>query len=228
MIIAVMVALLLPALDSDRGWARRSKCKNNLKNIGLALHNYHDKYGTFPPAYIADSQGRPMHSWRVLILPFLDQQELYDEYRFDEPWDGPHNSKLSGRIIGVFNCPGSHETKLTATTTTSYVAVVGQETAWPGERPVSFGDITDGASITLLVVEVKDSGIHWMEPRDLHTLQSAPLVNAQAGQGISSFHAGGAHVLCCDGAVRFLNSSMPASQLRALLTRNGGDDVGEF
>jgi hypothetical protein len=111
---------------------------------------------------------------------------------------------------------------------TSYVAVIGPETAWPGDQSVSFSHITDGTSVTLLVVEVQNSGIHWMAPRDLHVLQMAPMVNAKVGQGISSVHLGGAHVLSCDGAVRFIIESMPASQLQALLTRGAGDNVGDF
>jgi type II secretory pathway pseudopilin PulG len=228
LIISLLTALLLPAVQQASSGGPRERCKNNLKQIGLALHRYHEKHGTFPPAYIADANGRPMHSWRVLILPFLGYQELYDEYRLDEPWDGPHNSQLSDRILAEFNCPGSREAKLSPTTMTSYVAVVGPETAWPGDQPVSIGDISDGTANTLLVVEVLNSGIHWMEPRDLHTLQMASTVNAKAGQGISSVHLGGAHVQECDGAVRFIMESTPASQLRALLTRGGSDDAGEF
>ncbi|MEZ6114117.1 MAG: DUF1559 domain-containing protein [Pirellulaceae bacterium] len=83
--------MLLPAVQTAREAARRSQCSSNLKQIELALHNYHDTFKSFPPAYIADANGRPMHSWRVLILPFMEQRELYDQCRFDEPWDGPNN-----------------------------------------------------------------------------------------------------------------------------------------
>src|SRR5262245_66359 len=91
-------ALLLPAVQQGREAARRSQCKNNLKQIALALLNYESRYGTFPPAYVADESGKPMHSWRVLILPDLDQQALYNDYNFSEPWDGPNNSRLLTRI----------------------------------------------------------------------------------------------------------------------------------
>src|SRR5690242_17032670 len=86
----VPFALILPAVQQAREAARRSQCKNNLKQIGLALHNYHETYGGLPPAFVADDQGRPMHSWRVLILPFLGEQALYNEYNLSEPWDGPN------------------------------------------------------------------------------------------------------------------------------------------
>src|SRR5205823_4350421 len=151
------------------------------------------------------------HSWRVLILPFLEQKQFYDEYRFDEPWDGPHNSQLANRLLDVFNCPTeNHETGRKTTPMTSYVAVVGPETAWPGKQTRRTEDVADGTSSTLLVVEIANSGIHWMEPRDLHVLQMAPTINPKAGQGISSRHIGGAQVLFADGSVRFLSEKLPA------------------
>jgi hypothetical protein len=129
--------------------ARRSNCKGDLKQIGLALLNYREAYGCLPPAYFVDANGRPVHSWRVLILPFLDQVPLYNEYRFDEPWDGPNNRKLAASIGGqhffIYHChsdrPASGEPDLTMT---SYVAVVGPETAWNGERCLNLDEITDG------------------------------------------------------------------------------------
>ena len=106
-IIAILVALLLPAVQQAREAARRTQCKNNLKQIGIALHSYHDVYKTFPPAYIPDEDGKPMHSWRVLILPFIEQQALYEQYDFNEPWDGPNNSQLANVVISVYQCPSS-------------------------------------------------------------------------------------------------------------------------
>src|SRR5678816_1789236 len=103
-IIAVLIALLLPAVQSAREAARRSQCKNNLQQIGLALHNYHELCGSFPPAYFTDESGRPIHSWRVMILPQLDEMGLYSRYRWDEPWDGPNNSKLLSEMPAVYRC----------------------------------------------------------------------------------------------------------------------------
>jgi prepilin-type processing-associated H-X9-DG protein len=214
------------------GWGhrqayRRTQCKNNLKQIGLALHNYHDKFGRLPPAYIADENGRPMHSWRVLLLPYLEQTPLYEKYRFDEPWDGPHNRKLADTILAVYNCP-SDEHGGTGTTMTNYVAIVGTGTMWPENGTTDLRKVSDGTSMTLLVVEVANSGIHWMEPRDLHVLQMAPTINAKSGQGISSRHIGGAQVLFADGHVRFITDSLSGADLRALLTAHAGDTAGEF
>lgn len=232
--IVLLTAWLLtrPQQISRRGLigeARRSQCKNNLTQIGLALHNYHDAFNSLPPPYVADAKGRPMHSWRVLILPFLGQEALYNEYRFHEPWDGPHNKLLADKGADLFRCPSdAPENATPAGPTTSYVAVIGPQTMWPGDRAVNFRDVTDGLSNTLLVVEARNSGIPWMEPRDFHVSQMAPTINSQSGQGISSNHVGGAHVLMGDGSARLLSDTLSLETIRALLTRDGGEVVGDF
>lgn len=223
-IVAVLFALLMPVFQGPLREGRWWECRSKIRVIGLGLLNYHDDYGCFPPAYIADENGRPMHSWRVLILPFLDQQALYHRYRFDEPWDGPNNSKLAEHGIWQFDCPSAQSLRFA----TSYVAVTGPDTAWPGDRSTTRTDITDGASKTMLVVEVKNSGINWMEPRDLDLSQMAPTINSSSGKGISSAHVKrGAHVLFADGSVRFLHDSLSPSVLRAMLTRNGGETIDD-
>ena len=105
-IIAILVSLLLPAVNSAREAARRTQCVHHLKQLGLALQAYHDKYGSLPPAYFPDKDGKPKYSWRVLILPMLGEQALYDAYDFDEPWNGPNNRKLASKMPAVFACPG--------------------------------------------------------------------------------------------------------------------------
>jgi prepilin-type processing-associated H-X9-DG protein len=164
-----------------------------------------------------------MHSWRVLILPFLEQQALYDAYRFDEPWDGPNNRRFAEIALREFNCEADHEE---ASTMTSYLAVVGPGTAWPGSQPVRFRDMRDGTDKTILVVEVANSGIHWMEPRDLHVVQMTPRINAPAGQGIRSRHpGGGVNVLFADAHIQYLSQDVTEEDLRAMLTIAGGEKV---
>ena len=226
-VIGLLAALLFPAVHGPQG-ARRSTCSNNLKQIGLALHIYHDTYGSLPPAYVTDDNGRPVHSWRVLLLPFLEQQLLYGQYRFDEPWDGPNNIKLVEKMPSIFKCPSNKPEE--ETYTTNYVVVIGARTAWPGETTTQFSDITDGTSNTWLVVEVADSGIPWTEPRDLHVLQMAREINPLAGQGISSKHPGGAQVLLADGSVRFIDSAGSKSSpdpedVHRFLTIDDGEPV---
>jgi hypothetical protein len=174
-----------------RGWAdKNSQCRNNLKQIGLALQIYHDQWGAFPPAYVADDKGRPIHSWRTLILPCLEQTTLYNQYRFDEPWDGPNNAEVCKRFPSSampFSCPADPNY---GHPQTNYLAVVGPNTAWPGSRSAQLGtDFPDGAASTVLLIEVERSGIHWMEPRDLNFDEMSFKLNDPAGKSISSRHA---------------------------------------
>ncbi len=229
LILAVTIGLLVSPVKHSGNSHFRGYCVNNLKVIGFALHSYHDKYDCFPPAFVADDQGRPIHSWRVLILPFLDKQQLYDKYRFDESWDGPHNRELANEVVDVFHCPADrHSDTKEPLPTTSYVAVIGPETAWDGKLPRKQSDIGDGLEQTLLVVEMAHSGINWMEPRDLEMSRLAPTINSKSQPGISSNHKAGVEVLFADGHTRFLSETLPANTLRALLTRSGGETVGEY
>jgi prepilin-type processing-associated H-X9-DG protein len=210
---------LFSTIVSQRGHgpaSQRSQCINNLKQLAIALHMYESQYGTLPPPYVADRFGKPMHSWRVLLLPFLEQDQLYKQYRLDEPWDGPNNRKLHKMVVSVYQCP------FEPGPSTSYLAVVGPGTPWNPKRPLSLG-FKDGNSNTILLVESHNTGIHWMEPRDLHLSQMNPQLNGAEGQGISSPHEGGASVAFADGSVHFLPNTLTAEELRALLTADGGE-----
>jgi Protein of unknown function (DUF1559) len=222
-LLGLMAMCVLPNIES-RTPGRRAQCQNNLRQISIALQNYHDVYKSFPPAYVADANGRPMHSWRVLILPFLEQQSLYDVYRFDEPWNGPNNRQLASTALKIFECPadGNH-----GKGQTSYVAVVGPGTAWPGTKRIDVADIKDGLSNTVLVVEVHNSGIHWMEPRDLDASLMPMTINAKSGKGISSGHPSCAQAARADGSVFALDENTPAATVRAMLTIAGGEKVSE-
>lgn len=222
------VLLLLPMTDHGPG-ERRSRCKNNLRQIGLALHNYYDVFGHLPPAIVADEKGTPIHSWRALILPFLSPEfrDPKNNYRLDEPWDGPNNRKLADYYARLFTCPDDHRVE-GQKHMTSYLAVLGEETAWPLDRLLTFKDFPDGSSNSILVAEVANSGVHWMEPRDLHVIQMNPAVNPPKGMGISSDHKTGAHILLVDGAVRFISNDVPPATIRALLTIHGGETIGEY
>jgi hypothetical protein len=217
--------LTLPTIAPPSHRSNHGYCRNNLKQIAMALHLYHDTYGSFPPAYVADENGRPMHSWRVLILPFVEQKALYDEYRFDEPWDGPHNRTLADSMPSVYRCPSDPGAN-PHLPISSYLAVVGPETNWPGEKTVSLHDVKDGTSQTLLVVESHNSGIHWMEPRDLHTGQMAREINPAHGQGICSCHGSQrelAQAALADGSVQILSNDLTREEIEALLTIAGGE-----
>jgi prepilin-type processing-associated H-X9-DG protein len=210
----ILVALLLPAVQMAREAARRTQCRNNLHQIGVALLNYHDQWGSFPPAYTVDATGRPLLSWRVLLLPYLGEKELYDEFHLKEPWDSPHNMTLQVRLPSVFQCPS----ELRAMPfTTSYVAVTGAGTVFPTDHTTRIADVTDGASFTAMVGEVQQGTIVWSKPDDV------VMTNRGRRPGdIGSRHPGGSNMLFVDGSVRFVKDT---ADIHALTTISGGEAV---
>lgn len=162
-----------------------------------------------------------MHSWRALLLPFLDRPDLVAAYRLDEPWDGPHNRKLHATRMDIFRCPEAGR----RSTETSYVAVTGPGTIWGEDVPLDWNESNswDGLGQTIMLVEMTNSGIHWLEPRDLPLSETAPTINSQTGRGISSRHPGIAVVAFADGRVKPLADNLPPAVVRALLTVHGDD-----
>jgi Protein of unknown function (DUF1559) len=205
---------------------RQPMCVNSLKQIALALHNYHARYGSFPPAFIADASGRPMHSWRVLILPFLAEGSLYDRYDFREPWDGPNNIRLLGKMPRLFACP-SHWGDSSPTDRTNYAAITGPGTMFPGAETTDFGRVSDGSSNTLLIVEAENVDIPWTAPVDLDVRTMSFKINDRKRPSLSSRHPGGANVSSVEGSVRFLPERAPPDMLRALITRAGGEKIDD-
>lgn len=218
-----MVPLLLPALQQGREAARRAQCANNLRQIGLALHNYAEVNGALPPAFVADENGKPMHSWRVLILPYLDQQLLYDSYNFSEPWDGPNNSRLLSQMPAAYRCPSDPGS--TGGTHTAYAGVFGEHSIFRGSKPVKWRDITDGTSNTLLVGESDGAGIPWLKPDDIDVELHPSIGDVN---GFSSHHTGGVQFLMADGSVHFILQTTNPQTLKALFTRDTGDAVGAY
>jgi type II secretory pathway pseudopilin PulG len=223
LIVGILAALLVPAVQATRGRAQRTMCVNNLKQIGIAMHNYHDVYGCFPPAYIADANGKPMHSWRVLILPFVEGEHIYNAYNFNEPWDGPNNSLLSQIMPEVYACPDDPQAP--GTNKTCYLGISGPGAIFNGDMRCTLRDITDGTENTLMVAEVAGANVNWMEPRDLDAGQMTGTINAPGGKDISSHHPVGASTLYADGSVHFLPAELPSTTIRALSTKSGGELV---
>jgi len=218
----VLLALLLPAVQQAREAARRAQCKGNLKQIALALHNYHDTYGSFPPAITYNSDGQPMHSWRVLLLPYLDQAPMYAQYNRNEPWNSPGNMAVTANMPVIYACASNPSGPFSGNT--SYVALDGSGSVMNSEKPARIRDIADGPTQTLMVVEAQNSGIHWTEPKDF----DLSLGGTPGPGGLSSFHIGGFQGALADGSVRFFSGSINPQTLKALLTINGGETVGEF
>lgn len=187
----------------------------------MAVANYHDVEGHYPPPYLTDQDGRPMHSWRVLILPYIEADDIYKQYDFNESWDGPTNSKLATRMPKLFAFTGDDQP---GGTTTNYLAVVGPNTVWRPDKRVSDKDVKDGLASTIMVVENRGLNVHWMEPRDL----DAETMDWSLGspQGISTRYKEAA-VVTLDGAIRRLTRKMKPEVLRALVTIDGGEPIGE-
>jgi prepilin-type processing-associated H-X9-DG protein len=216
----VLVALLLPAIQAAREAARRAQCANNLKQIALAMHNYHDTYKAFPPAYTVDEDGNRLHSWRTIILPFMEQSALYDQIRLDEPWDSAHNAQFSETIISQYKCPSNPGEG----PCTNYMVIVGQEAIFKGPQQTSIANVLDGTSNTLMIVEVPQSTTRWMEPVDLEFAEMPLSIDSQ-GSGMGSMHPGGTQGAWADGSVRFIPETVDAETLRALITCAGGERV---
>jgi len=220
-VIGILVALLLPAVQGAREAARRSQCGSQLKQIGLALHNYHETYGAFPPAYVADETGKPMHSWRVLLLPYLENNQMYEAYDFDKPWNDLSNMAVTSQVPHVFRCPSAPAQG--PMNTTHYVYITGPGTCFDGDKAIRIRDIVDGTSQTILVVESHQTSFAWNEPRDLDV---ATLGGSSTGP--SSAHVGGFQAVLADGSVRFFMNSLAPETFKALTTPRGGEVVGEF
>jgi len=207
----VSVAILLPAVQSARGAARRAASTNNMRQIMIALHNYHQVHGKFPPAYATDENGNPTVSWRVLILPFLEQQPLYEKFKLDEPWDSPNNKQWSATIVPTYHSPGSR----TEMGMTNYLGVFGEDAIFTGKDGTPIADIRDGTSNTIAVVEVADEeAVPWAKPADYEYDPDDPMA------GLGGLWPGGFIVALADGSVRFIHEGIDPEVLKRLFSRN--------
>ena len=216
--VAVATALLLPAVQQAREAARRSQGKNNLKQIALAMHNFHDTYRKFPAAATVDKKGKKLLSWRVHILPFIEQDPLYQQFHLDEPWDSEHNKELIKNVPPVYISP-NHE-DLAREGKTVYLVPTGKSTAFEGNEGLRIADFTDGTSNTILAVEAhRDAAVIWTKPDDL----AVDFKNLL--KGLKGAREGGFHAMLCDGSVRFISDNIDVKTLAALFTRNGGEPI---
>jgi prepilin-type processing-associated H-X9-DG protein len=234
-VIGVLIALLLPATQSARESARRAQCMNNLKQIGLALLNYHEQYKQFPPAAIGPSNvpRQRQFSWIVAILPFMEQQPLYSQLRLDLPCDDPHNAALLRIPLSTVLCPSdpSRTTTEEGLCKTSYVAVTGADsTRGPGstrgviglDRGLRIDEVVDGTSNTIMVAEVADGG-----PWFAGGTGTARRIDGWIEKKTWSEHAGGGNFLFADGSVHFLSSGIDPQTLRDMATAQGLEPVAK-
>lgn len=217
---AIFFGLLLPGIRQAREAAFRTTCKSHLKLIGSAIHNYHDFFGCFPPAFSVDAKGNKLHSWRTLILPFLNQKTLYDSIDLSVPWDHPLNTKARDHVVEVYSCPSLGKQD----NITPYTAIISQTSCFPDSESRCVKDIKDGTSNTLLIVERPiGEGVPWMQPDDVSDKR---FLGATADQRY--IHSGGCFGLLADGSVRFLSEDLDQGTRAALTTIAGGETISEF
>jgi prepilin-type processing-associated H-X9-DG protein len=214
--VAHLAQITLALLGTAQGEATQAQSVNHLKQIGLAFHTFADSRNHLPPSVLyGGKSGKVPHSWRVALLPYLEQQELYNSYNFDEPWDGPQNSKLLDRMPAVYAYPrlvGASKTH------TAYFVFTGKEALLgSGSNPV-IADITDGMHRTILAVEAHRE-VPWTKPEDIPFDATNPLPQ------IGGFTPDGANVLFGDGSVKYIKKTISQDLLKALITRAGGEVV---
>jgi len=221
--LALTTAAMLTAAPAaqDEELRQRRKSQNNLKQIGLAMHNYHAANGKFP-ADVVDGNGKALLSWRVLILPYIEQNNLYKQFKLDEAWDGDHNKKLLATIPHIYMSPlqKAKEGRTTYLGPRGKDYLFNPDAKGQGRR---IADITDGTSNTVMVVEANDEkAVEWTKPGDWEPNAADP-----AKDLLGHFHDG-FNALFCDGSVRFINKSINAKTLNAILTISGGEVVDKI
>jgi hypothetical protein len=213
----LLLKALLPAADAAREAARRTQGMNNLKQIALAMHMYADEHGHFPPAVVLGPDGKTPHSWRVELLPFLEQQALYSQYKMDEPWDSPANRRVLETVVPVYHSPQDAQGDPSHT---SYFVLTGPETVFSGAEGCTLESIKDGTSNTLLAVESKKA-VPWTKPEDIAYAAGEPL------PGLGGLFSQGFQAAFADGAVRFLSRSINEAVLRAVITKDGREPISD-
>ena len=224
---SVFYCVLLPGVTTYRFATRYTQCRNNLHVLAVALHNYHDAYSSFPPSVVRDDGGHALYSWRVLLLPFLDEEEIHSRFHLDEPWNSEANYPLIRELESAwnpFNCPS----RVDGDSGCSYVAVVGDDTVWRDADPVSLEELEKVINDTILLVEVRNSGIAWSEPRDLMYSELTFRINDSERLSPSSAHETcipcrsrkvlPINVVMVDGSVRRLPETTVPEALRDMLT----------
>jgi hypothetical protein len=221
--VGILAAVLLAAPQTTATpAAQRLNTGINLSHIGLALHNYYAAHGRLPPPWTTTSDGKPGLSWRVLILPHIEQDNLYKQFRLDEPWDSPNNRSPSAAVVKTYCHPDDPLSSLTR-----FRVFVGGGAAFePGKKTLlrlarnpDELDFADGMSKTILVVEAADA-VPWAKPEELDYNAAAPL--PKLGHPA---HGGDFHALLADGRVRTIERTTAETTVRALITCRGGEPL---
>lgn len=209
------LSLVLPQVQAARQAAQRMQGMNNLKQLALAMHIHHDANRALPAACTAKA-GKPLLSWRVTILPYIEQKELYDQFHHDEPWDSEHNQKLIAKMPQIFAPPGMG----LAEGHTTYLVPNGKGLVFDGDQAMTFSKITDGLSNTIMIVEANAAhAVPWTKPADLAIDLENPL------KGLSDVREQGFLTALCDGSVKFMSKTIDPKTLRYLFEIADGMSV---
>jgi prepilin-type N-terminal cleavage/methylation domain-containing protein len=214
-ILAVLGSAGFIAVDRAREAAARATC--NLGGIVVALQNYNSQHGELPPAVVRAADGQPLYNWRVLILPYLEEGELYQEFRLDEPWNSEHNIQLLSRMPGSFAAPWQRRVKVPPYHTLCRV-LVGLGTAFDDRGGVSLpDDFPDGVANTLLFVEAGEP-VPWTKPEEI---AYDPTQRVQ----LQGLFRDGFRACTADGQYQFISHDIDQKLLHSLITRNGGEPL---
>lgn len=219
----VLVLLLLPAVEQAREAARRSSSKNNLKQIGLALHNYHDTFQTLPPGWISGEDGTPYHSWTYSITPYLDCSPFYNEVDSHVPWNHERNVEKFKTRFPVYQNPSNPDIR--CEDGFPYAHYAGNSNLFQSNSSFRFEDCTDGTSNTLMVGDIKEGLKAWGTPGNVRD----PALGLNNGPNtFGSPHTGIVQFLLMDGSVRAISADIDIKILKALGTPAGGEDFSDF
>ncbi len=219
LLLLLLLSALAPpsvvAIMHVRSTIRRGGTASSFKHIEVAMECYCQDHGCYPPQYLTDRHGRPAHSWRVLLLPYLGYGGLYCRYHFDEPWNGPYNRLLATEMPEEYRSPflGS------GLTITQYVGIAGEGTPWRGAAPLRAKDLERGESDPLIwYVEAANSDINWMEPRDIPLEQALVGINVPGGRGVQSNYPDGLPAQMKPSGCRWIPPDIAPGRHRAMLT----------
>lgn len=213
-------AMFSSASNAAMESSNRRERMDRFKQIALAMHNYADAHKCLPPAAIRDKDGKPLLSWRVAILPYIDQNDLYKQFHLDEPWDSPHNSSLIEKMPGTYMDLGPKADQLNHEGKTTVQVPVGPQTVFFKKEGTKFPEITDGTSNTILVVEVDPKrAVVWSKPEDWEVDSNHPR------RGIERTDRNQFAAAWCDGSVQYVPTDIDENKLRGLLSRAGREEA---
>lgn len=224
--VVLIFRVAIPAANQMRTDSLNRASLDKIERITQALNAYHDLHGSYPPAYFTDNKGKPNHSWRVMILPQLDRNDLYKIYNFNEPWNSPVNIQVTTRMPDVYR---SEIDQSANSTITNFAAVVGKKTMFPHEKSTTRSQVFDNPNSVLMIVEVHGLGFDWTDPSqnyDLDSPQGTMVIdnNRSSTTANQSMLTGNLGVM--SGDTYHADDSTSVLLLQSMATRNGSEDVG--